>query len=73
MNVIDLLFIIIGIIILAVAFTLAGFVIRDKQLGKERETVLRYMSLTPKSKKLAKGYIDSRMVNDERTTYRERG
>lgn len=61
-----------GALIILCAGVMVGFVVRDKQLGKYDGVVLKYKALTPKSKSLVDGYIHSRGVNDERTTYRER-
>lgn len=62
----------IGGILISISSGMVGFIIRDKQLGKFKDFVLQYKALTPKSKNLVDGYIYSRSVNDERTTYRER-
>lgn len=63
-------------VIIAVIFAFAGvflgFVLRDRELGKFSKTILNYSSLTTKSKKYVDDYIHARMLNDERTTYRER-
>ena len=59
-------------IVLALSGVMVGFVVRDKQMGKLQKFMLEYNALTPKSKELVNGYIYSRSVNDERTTYRER-
>jgi hypothetical protein len=63
---------IVGCLILAVSCVLTGFILSERRIGKFRKEMLKYMSLTPKSKRLVNGYIDSRMINDERTHYRER-
>lgn len=62
----------VGATIVALAFFMVGHVIRDKKVARGKKHLDAYLSLTPKSKELVDGYTHARMINDERTTYRER-
>jgi hypothetical protein len=62
---------VVGFLILIIASVATGFIISERRIGKFRVEMLKYMSLAPKSKRLVNGYIESRIVNDERTTYKE--
>ncbi len=60
----------------AIIFALAGIalgrILKGREIKKEAPTMLLYSGLTMTSKKLAKGYIESRALRDEKSTFTER-